>query len=1085
MKSNFSFLANEYPILFNLGQSAENNVHQDPGVTLFKLRLMSEKMVDLIFEVHQLDFPYDNSIFAKLEILKDEGILEQNILSLFHNIRKSGNKAVHEGHVKKESVTGYVLSMFKLSKWFYESYSDEQNSISEIRFHAPEKVDYEAIIKALEKEYQELEAKHNVLLQERDIGKLSQQESAALKDKSTTVARKIEMSESETRRLIDEQLRAAGWEVDTPTINFKLHGSLPEKGKNKAIAEWKVGPKWADYALFIGTELYGLVEAKKYEHDISTDLGQSKIYAEYAEEKEEVALLGKWGDYKAPFLFSTNGRPYLDQLKTKSGIWFLDVREKYNIARSLKGWYSPNGLKQLWEQDLRTANKVLQENSLNFLKDKSGLNLRDYQVDAIAKVEKNLIEKPDVNRMLLAMATGTGKTRTVIGLCYRLIQSNRFKRILFLVDRRILAKQALGNFKDNKLEDLNTFSEIYQVQELTDLIPDKDTRLHFATVQSMVKRLFKEEDEQYGGIQTLSVDSYDCIIVDEAHRGYLLDREMDDEELTFKDQNDYVSKYRKVIDYFDATVIGLTATPALQTTEIFGSPIYTYSYREAVLDGFLIDHEPPYIIKTKLSEAGIVWETGEKPKAYDKETNQIIELEKLEDELAIEIEGFNKMVITENFNRTVIEQLVQLIDPDGDEKSLVFAANDEHADLVVELFKQEYKKIGVDVGDDCIRKITGKSYNPLELVRRYKNEKFPNIAVTVDLLTTGVDVPTISNLVFLRRVKSRILFEQMLGRATRLCPEINKEVFRIYDAVRIYEVLQDYTQMKPVSATPGTTFMQLVEEFEQISSEERLRRQVEQIIAKIQRKKQFLNPENTDKFEYYSDGKTVEGVIHDLTEGKNNNPHGVIKSYKNGFWQFLDELKPAPPVQLVSEHPDEIRGIERGYGQGQKPEDYLDGFKQFIENNLNKIAALTMICQRPKELDRQTLKELYLILDAEGYNIKSLNSAWKDAKNEDIAADIISLVRTLAMGDVLVSHEARIKNAIEKVKRLNGWNTIQLKWIERFEKQLLQENIIKKEDLDKAPFAESGGYKRLNKIFNDELDTVISTLNDELYNIIA
>lgn len=1078
MKSNFSFLANEYPILFNLGQSAENNVHQDPGVTLFKLRLMSEKMVDLIFEVHQLDFPYDNSIFAKLETLKDEGILEQNILSLFHNIRKSGNKAVHEGSVKNDSVTGYVLSMFKLSKWFYEAYSDEQHNITELRFHAPENVDYERRIKALEQEYHDLEVRHNALLQEREIGQLSQQELAALKEKSTSVARKIEMSEAETRRLIDEQLRSVGWEVDTPTINYKLHGTLPEKGKNKAIAEWKVGPKWADYALFIGTELFGLVEAKKYGYDISTDLGQSKIYAEYAEGKDNVALLGKWGDYKAPFLFSANGRPFLEQLNTKSGIWFLDVREKYNIARSLKGWYSPNGLKQLWEQDLKTANKVLQENSLNFLKDKSGLNLRDYQVDAIAKVEKNLIEKPDVNRMLLAMATGTGKTRTIIGLCYRLIQSNRFKRILFLVDRRILAKQALGNFNDNKLEDLNTFSEIYQVQELTDLIPDKDTRLHFATVQSMVKRLFKEED---GGKQALSIDAYDCIIVDEAHRGYLLDREMDDEELNFKDQNDYVSKYRKVIDYFDATIIGLTATPALHTTEIFGSPIHTYSYREAVLDGFLIDHEPPYIIKTKLSEEGIIWETGEKPKAYDKETNQIIELDKLEDELAIEIEGFNKMVITENFNRTVIEQLVQLIDPDGEEKTLVFAANDEHADLVVELFKQEYKKIGVDVSDDCIRKITGKSYDPLLLVRRYKNEKFPNIAVTVDLLTTGVDVPTISNLVFLRRVKSRILYEQMLGRATRLCPEINKEVFRIYDAVRIYEVLQDYTQMRPVSTAPGTTFMQLVEEIDQISSEERLRLQIEQIIAKLQRKKQYLTPENADKFEYYSDGKTVEGVINDLNEGRNNNTRGVIKGYKNGFWQFLDELKPAPPVQLVSEHQDEFRGIERGYGRGQKPEDYLDGFKQFIQNNLNQIAALTMICQRPKELDRQSLKELYLILDEKGYNIKSLNAAWKDAKNEDIAADIISLVRTLAIGDVLVSHEERIRKAIEKVKQLKHWNTIQLKWIERFEKQLLQENIIKKEDLDKAPFAESGGYKRLNKIFEEDLDKVIFVINENLY----
>ena len=884
MESNFKFLAKEYSILANLGNLAERYVHDDPNTSLFKLRLFGEKMVEYIFEIQQLDFPFENSAFRRLELLKDEGILEDNILSLFHTIRKSGNQAVHAGKQTEESAMGLLFSSFKIAKWFYETYSDEASDISSIKFHPPEKIDLAKDYKNLEQEYLQLEQKFADLLKEREIGALNTEKSTEIKQRSKKAALKIEMTEAETRLLIDAQLRATGWEVDTLNLNYKLHGTLPEKGKNKAIAEWKCGSKWADYALFVGTDLYGLVEAKKYAQDISTDLTQAKRYAEYAEGQTPVQLLGEWGIYKVPFLFSTNGRPYLQQLVTKSGVWFIDVRNSKNHSRSLKGWFSPEGLLKMWEQDVEGANDKLKNSKPNFLQDKSGLSLRDYQMKAIDRVEQTIINSPETNRILLAMATGTGKTRTIIGLAYRLIQSHRFRRILFMVDRRLLATQASDHFGDDKIEDLNTFAEIYQMQGLKELVPEMDTRLHFATVQSMVKRLFYSEGD------SLPIDTYDCIIVDEAHRGYLLDKEMDDEELGFKDQRDYVSKYRRVLDYFDATAIGMTATPALHTTEIFGAPIYNYSYREAVIDGFLIDHEPPYLIKTKLGEEGIIWEKGDRPKVYDKENNQVIELAELEDELAINIEGFNKMVITEPFNRTAISQLVQLIDPDGEEKTLIFAATDEHADLVVSILKEEYEKIGCDLNDNAIQKITGKSYDPEEQVRRYKNEKYPTIAVTVDLLTTGIDVPAICNIVFLRRVRSRILYEQMLGRATRRCDEIDKEVFRIYDAVRIYEALQDYTQMRPVTVDPKTTFAELAEELGRIVSNERAGKQLDQIIAKFQRKRQYIKDDNIEKFKYLTGGHDPEGFVSSLNESRNKGPLDKI-SLMTGVWKFLDELK--------------------------------------------------------------------------------------------------------------------------------------------------------------------------------------------------
>ncbi|MCK9640996.1 MAG: type I restriction-modification system endonuclease [Prolixibacteraceae bacterium] len=1074
MESNFIFLAKEYSILAKLGNLAERYIHDDPNASLFKMRLFGEKMVEYIFEIQQLDFPHENTAFRRLELLKDEGILEDNILGLFHTIRKSGNQAVHAGKQAEESGMGLLFSSFKIAKWFYETYSDEASDISSIKFHPPEKVDLEKDYKNLEREYLQLEQKFADLLKEREIGTLSAEKSTEIKQRSKKAALKIEMSEAETRLLIDAQLRSVGWEVDTLDLNYKLHGTLPEKGKNRAIAEWPCGSKWADYALFVGNELYGLVEAKKYAQDISTDLTQSKRYAELVEEQFQVRLLGEWEIYKVPFLFSTNGRSYLQQLATKSGVWFIDIRNSKNHSRSIKGWFSPEGLLKMWNQDIDGADEKLKNSKPNFLKDINGLSLRDYQMKAIGCIEDSLLNNPEKKRMLLAMATGTGKTRTIIGLAYRLIQSNRFRRILFMVDRRLLATQALDHFKDDKIEDLHTFAEIYQIQGLKELIPEMDTRLHFATVQSMVKRLFYSEGD------SLPIDSYDCIIVDEAHRGYLLDREMDDEELGFKDQRDYVSKYRRVLDYFDATAIGMTATPALHTTEIFGTPIYNYSYREAVIDGFLIDHEPPYLIKTKLGEEGIIWEKGDRPKVYDKENNQIIELAELEDELAINIEGFNKLVITESFNRTAISQLVQEIDPDGEEKTLIFAATDEHADLVVSILKEEYEKIGCDLNDNTIQKITGKSYDPAEQFRRYKNEKYPTIAVTVDLLTTGIDVPAICNIVFLRRIKSRILYEQMLGRATRRCDEINKEVFRIYDAVRIYEALQDYTQMRPVTVDPKTSFAELAEELGWIESNERAAKQLDQIIAKFQRKRQYINDDKIDKFKYRTGGHDPESFVNFLNESRNKGSLEQI-SHMTGVWKFLDELKPSPSFQYVSDHEDESRGIERGYGNSQKPEDYIQSFKQFITENLNKMAALKIICTRPQELDRKSLKELRLHLDQFGFNQRTLNTAWKATRNVDIAADIISYIRTLALGDELINHEERIRRAVEKVRAMKSWNKIQQKWIDRFENQLLSENILQHDDLNQAPFNENGGFDRLNKVFEEQLDQLISQLNENLY----
>ncbi|MBP1615632.1 MAG: type restriction-modification system endonuclease [Bacteroidetes bacterium] len=184
---------------------------------------------------------------------------------------------------------------------------------------------------------------------------------------------------------------------------------------------------------------------------------------------------------------------------------------------------------------------------------------------------------------------------------------------------------------------------------------------------------------------------------------------------------------------------------------------------------------------------------------------------------------------------------------------------------------------------------------------------------------------------------------------------------------------------------------------------------------------------------------------------------------------------------LVSEHPDMLMEVARGYCKATKPQDYIESFKTFIVQNKETIEALNIVCTRPSELNRESLKELRLILDQNGFNEVSLKTAWKNATNQEIAADIIAFIRTLALNVSLVGPQQRVKNAIDRVRQMHNWNAVQTKWIDRFEDQLVAELVLTKDDLNKSPFIDNGGYDRINKIFNYKLDEVIQTINTYLY----
>jgi type I restriction enzyme, R subunit len=295
-----------------------------------------------------------------------------------------------------------------------------------------------------------------------------------------------------------------------------------------------------------------------------------------------------------PFLYATNGRPYLRQLESESGVWFLDVRHPTNHPRALTGWHTPEVLVAMMAHDPDAAQAKLADEPPDTIQE--ALKLRDYQVRAIQAVETAIGEGK--RSLLVAMATGTGKTRMTIGLIHRLLKSQRFRRVLFLVDRGALGVQAQNAFDEVRLENLQTFAQNYDVMGLEDIAPALETKVHVATVQGMVKRILWSSPDD----PPVPIDRYDCIIVDESHRGYTLDREMTEGEQELRGFEDYVSTYRRVLDHFDAVKIGLTATPAQHTREIFGDPVFVYSYPEAVADGFLVDHEPPIRIVTQLAK---------------------------------------------------------------------------------------------------------------------------------------------------------------------------------------------------------------------------------------------------------------------------------------------------------------------------------------------------------------------------------------------------------------------------------------------------------------------------------------------------
>ena len=1150
--SNFDFLAKQDSLIHQLARAAEQAFAPDPNTTLIKLRQLGEVIAKDI--AGRLGIEYDARVkqVDLLRSIQNQANISKELNDTFYAIRIIGNDATHKYTSTHHEAIQILRMAWRLCIWYHQTFGNPAKNWKPGAFQTPQdpgkqlreledKVAYlererkvskdtlditESLKDAEANKAKELSAYLATIQEEKEIwehiaqeqednfnkankafeaeqarvAELQKQQSELAKQQFKQAREAIKKTkwhetEEETRIRIDVQLREAGWQADTELLTYK-NGTRPEKGFNKAIAEWPTTDGRADYILFRGLTPIATVEAKRKNLDVRSMLPQAERYScgfkwqqEYTMAWEEQGRTIAWpdeqsGHYHIPFVYSCNGRSYVKQFKEKSGIWFRDVRKGANLADAHPEFHTPDGLFDKLIRSKKDAEEKLKKETYSYL------GLRSYQELAVKAVESTL--EKDSRQALLAMATGTGKTRTIIGLIYRFLKAERFKRILFLVDRTALGNQAYDAFIETKLEQNQSLGQIYNIKNLGDMQTEAATRVHVATVQALVRRIDSDNNPP--------IDTYDCIIVDEAHRGYTLDQEMGEGEALVRDSKQYLSAYRRVLDYFDAFNVGLTATPAAHTTEVFGRPVYTYTYREAVIDDWLIDHEPPYQYRTELNTGGIKFDRGDKVQVWDAEKEKVDTAE-LEDELNFDVENFNKTVITPEFDAVIAKAFAKKFDPTGDEKALVFCVNLAHADRfktkLDEAFKEEYQD---DYKEAAVQVLVGNTDKIEDKIKRYKNEHYPSVAITVDLLTTGIDVPPITHLLFMRRVKSRILYEQMKGRATRRCDDIGKTVFYIHDPVGLYESLEAVDTMKPIVKDVNISVEQLIGELHNqdsydapgveagTSHADDVLAQLSQKIMRVTRKAQTLSEEKPalkEKLDELQQLWTIEPKhLHkNLVEMGPKRASEFLEQHINIVNQ-LDELKHliGTAVRPVFyEGTDDLIEVSQGYGVSEKkPGDFLQDFNIFVKEHINQHAAMKVVCTKPKDLTREQLREVRLLLDNKGFSEAHLQSAWRNNTNQEIASSIIGFIRQAALGEPLIAFEDRVKNAMARIDQKHTWSKNQKKWLDRLAKQLVHDVIIDHEVIN-ARFSRDGGYKRFNTVMEGQLDTVIIELTSQLW----
>ncbi|GAB3518551.1 DEAD/DEAH box helicase family protein [Photobacterium alginatilyticum] len=780
---NFEHLRSQWPNLAELGAYAEAYAVSDPQSSMVKLRCYVEKVVGYLY--HELRLPVlpNANIYDKLTSGAFTSVVDKAILDKFHAVRRGGNKAAHEGYVNQHDALWLLKESYYIGCWLFMAYGDgkledcpayqapenaPREDESKVEFKRKNKQLQQKLVEnseQLQKALEELEVAQQAQLEaQQTAAKLKQEVDQVRADRLKTNTAKLkntfDLNEAETRkRLIDSELRSEGWDV-----------ALDEESTEQVAKEYEVdgqptltGKGYCDYVLWDDNgKPLAVIEAKRTRRDAREGQQQAKLYADALEKVTD----------QRPVIFYTNGYD----------IWMWDDAQGY-VPRKLYGYYSKDSLQYLIQQ--RTLRKDLNQTPIDI--DVAG---RMYQIETISRVCERFSDKH--RKALIVQATGTGKTRVSIALSKRLLEAGWAKRVLFLCDRKELRKQAGNAFNEFTKEPL--YIKGKSKKEVA-----KNARIVIATYPGMIKH-YEEYDVGY----------FDLIIADESHRSIY-------------------NKYGDLFKYFDALQVGLTATPvemiSRSTSQLFGCdykmPTANYPLEQAIEEGNLV---PFRVVShtTKFLRDGI--------KGNDLTDEQISQLEEQgidPNTLDFDPKLVDKAVFNKDTNRAIIRNLMEKGLRDVDEqlpgKSIIFARNIAHAELIAELFQEMYP----DLGGDFCRVIHSKYERAEELIDNFKsaenNKDEVTIAVSVDMLDTGIDVPECVNLVFAKPIKSKVKFWQMVGRGTRLCENLyghgqHKTHFLIFDHWDNFEFFklnpdeEDVTQGKSLAQKVFEAKVKLAEE---------------------------------------------------------------------------------------------------------------------------------------------------------------------------------------------------------------------------------------------------------------------------------
>ena len=584
-------------------------------------------------------------------------------------------------------------------------------------------------------------------------------------------------------------------------------------------------------------------------------------------------------------------------------------------------------------------------------------------------------------------------------------------------------------------------------------------------------RAGKDEDEEADADRLdIPIHAFDLIVTDECHRGY-----------TSKETN----VWRSVLEYFDAVKIGMTATPALHTTSYFGEPIFSYPVTKAILEGYLADYNVVKI-KSNIRINGIFLQEGEQVGTVDTQTGQR-RLEMLEDERAFDSTEVEQKVTSPDSNRKIVREIANHALAFEKEtgrfpKILIFAVNDiqniSHADRLVSICKETF-----DRGDDFVVKITGNPNvdRPLEKIRKFRNRPEPKIVVTVDMLSTGVDIPALEYIVFLRPVKSRILWEQMLGRGTRTRPEINKESFTIFDCFdgTLIEYFREVSNFDMEGIK--NDIVPIEEIIRRIDDNEERDYNVRIIIKRLRRIERTMNSEARDDFAAFIPNGDIGRFADTLQENLRRQYTETITLLKsNGFQKLLTGYKRARPVFYIAENAQDEVTSDIMFDIGDrymKPPDYLEAFSQFVKENGSQIEEMKIILERPKNFRTEVLKELRKIMAQRQFAEAELQKAYEILQQKH--PDIISMIKHASKAEEpLLEAQERVERTLLQVFGNRILSDEQKQWLGYIREHLIKNLTIDRQDFEEIPvFEQHGGWSIFRKLFGTDSETILSDIN--------